>query len=640
MVEIRSRTSNLETISKPDNIKKIHIDQLLTKYSVEDIESSLIELFLENKKIHNVQNRLIKSFIKNSLITTEIKNFLIKNDFEYDLKNMERVFELLIPEKDRKLNGAFYTPNFIVDYILDKTISDDYRICDPSCGSGAFLVSAAKKISLLTKKPIIEIIEHNIYGCDILDYGIRRTKIMLSLLALENGEDQKSIKFNLINGDSLTLDWKKALPDDFNEENWKKIFDVGLDTAGFDAIVGNPPYVRIQDLEDISIDQLIKKWKTVNEGNFNLYFAFFELGIKLLKNNGMLGFIVPNNFFTSFAAKSLRKWMQDNELLDEIIDFNHLQIFEDSTTYTCITILSKTQKKQFKYFRIEHYPKLADLHEIKPNKIQFTNLNPDKWRLMSEEDLKNVKIIETIGTPLGRLTNINTGIATLKDKLYFVYDDGSNVNYCIKPSHEREFHIPKEITRKIIKISDANNDEDVRKNKLRIIFPYRVTSKGYEIIPEKELQTKFPECYDYLLSIKNELSTRDKGKKSYPSWYAYGRGQGFEIGGPKLLTPTFSQKPKFMFDGVGESLFCNGYAISNSEFDLKILQKILNSQIMDYYINLTSVSLEGGFPCFQKNFIERFTIPEFTTNELNFLQKESNKEKLDKFLVKKYGLIL
>ena len=121
---------------------------------------------------------------------------------------------------------------------------------------------------------------------------------------------------------------------------------------------------------------------------------------------------------------------------------------------------------------------------------------------------------------------------------------------------------------------------------------------------------KYPKCYEYLYAIKNELSKRDKGKKKYESWYAYGRKQGVDTYGLKLLTPTFSKKPRFLLDSDEFSLFCNGYAIfEKNGVDLRIIQKILNSIVMDYYINKTSVNIEGGFPCFQKNFIELFSIP-------------------------------
>lgn len=620
-------------------IRKKDIEFLLTGYSIKNIESALVELFLENNHISKFKNLMINDVIRKSKEIEKIKYYFKEANFEFDLNSLERAFELLIPKNDRELNGAFYTPEFIVNYIVDKTIFGNQKVCDPSCGSGAFLLSATKKISSITKKSIIEVIENNIFGCDILDYNIRRTKILLTLFALQHGEDKKSIKFNFLVGDSLTLDWQSESSKMFKNKQWEKIFDINFGDMGFDAIIGNPPYVRIQDLEILSRDMLLKRWKTINGGNFNLYFAFFELGMKLLKKNGKLGFIVPNNYFTSFAAEKLREWLQENKLIEEIVDFTHLRIFKDAITYTCITILSKTRKNFFKYNFIDDYEDLRDLSKQEFDKVKFSNLKSKKWRLLKEDDFENVCKLESTGVPLGKLAQINSGIATLKDKLYFINAKDSKNNSFIKTNNGSSFLIKKSLTRKIIKISEMRSDQDVQQNNLRIIFPYKKMTDEFKILPENELKSNFPECYSYFESIKEELATRDKGKKKYPSWYAYGRGQAFDIVGEKLLTPTFSKKPNFLFDSGG-ALFCNGYAISNSKLDLKILQKILNSSIMDYYIHKTSVRIEGNFPCFQKNFIEMFTIPDFNKDEMKFLEKENNLQKIDKFLIKKYGLDL
>ncbi len=94
-------------------------------------------------------------------------------------------------------------------------------------------------------------------------------------------------------------------------------------------------------------------------------------------------------------------------------------------------------------------------------------------------------------------------------------------------------------------------------------------------------------------------------------------------------------------------MFCNGYAIfekqkqglfQDDNFKLDLLAKILNSRVMDYYIKKTSVSIEGGYPCFQKNFIELFGIPEFSEKDIQYLLKTEKKEDLDNFLIKKYGI--
>ncbi|MBA7595524.1 hypothetical protein ES703_02488 [subsurface metagenome] len=620
------------------------INHLLSHYSIDEIERAAIQAFIENKRIKTTRNEFILNFINKGdfLTIKEIKDYFFSENLSfYNLRELIRFFELLIEPEWRKLNGAFYTPQFIVDYINNIVIEKNphIKICDPACGSGAFLFSATELISHLNQKSIIKTIEENIYGVDIDSRSVKRTKLILSLLALISQEDKKEISFNINVGDSLN-------PEKFN---WRKEFFPVFKKGGFDVVIGNPPYVKIQDFKPGLKENLIKNWETVSKGNFNLYFPFFEVGIKLLNDKGKLGYIVPNNYFTSLAGENLRIYLQKNKLIEEILDFNHLRVFKDVLTYTCITILSKLKKSKFKYKPVTNKNDFDKLKSIEPTKVYFSMLNPKKWRLLSKKDFLNIRKIESIGHPLGKVTRIRVGIATLDDKLYFIDGKKSKNGYYIKNNKNKKFLIEKSITRKIVKISTVNNEKEIKENKRRIIFPYRIVSqpelisrqskkRKAEIIPENELQKDYPECYKYLLSIKDELKKRDKGKKSYPTWYAYGRSQSLTNSGPKLLTRTFSNKPNFMLDEDETSLFCNGYGIFYKH--LATLQKILNSFVMDYYLKKTSYQIEGNYQCYQKNFIERFGIPNFSTKELRYLKKEKKPERIDSFLIKKYKIQL
>ena len=178
-----------------------------------------------------------------------------------------------------------------MDYIINKTVKKNTgTICDPSCGTSVFLIGDVKRLHKLTGRPVSEIIENNIYGADILVDHIKYCKILLILYMLSTGEDKKLLSFNLRVCNSLTFDWKKYHP------------------HGFDAVIGNPPYVRIQDISGDEKEELQTKWLTC-KGSYNLYFAFFELGMSILNRKGVLGYITANSFFTSFAGKTLRKWL-------------------------------------------------------------------------------------------------------------------------------------------------------------------------------------------------------------------------------------------------------------------------------------------------------------------------------------------
>lgn len=605
------------------NIPKKIILELLELGKIENIEAGIVKHFLEGYKI-KTNNKFISNLIQSSE-TDIIIWFLKKNEVILGIEDIEKIFELLVPPEDKELNGAVYTPNFIVNYIVDNIVDKLGTICDCSCGSGSFLLGAVKRLKKISNKPIIELIENYIYGVDILDYSIRRTKIILSLYAICHNEDKEDIKFNLEVADALESDWVKLFPYIF------------FKYRGFDYVIGNPPYVRIQDLPQKLRQSLTKSWGTIKIGSYNLYFAFFELGIRILNSTGKLGYITPNNYFTSLSGIELREFFGKQKQITRILNFNHLRLFENAQTYTCITLMQKNYDKEyFEYYYLEDKKEIENgLNQIQFSKYYYKWLNNKKWRLMTEKDYENVKKIENIGTHLGKLCHIRVGIATLKDTIYFVWD--CDKLYCNAEFKGKNYLIEKDITRKIIKISSINNEKEVFYNKRRILFPYVKENGKYKIMPEQYLKNNYPLCYKYLLDAKEELSKRDKGKSVYPFWFAWGRTQGMDYRGKRLYTRTFYDRPDFMLDE--DNLFCNGYAVFCRKH-IREIQKILNSRVMEYYIKKTSVEIEGNYQCYQKNFIEKFGIPELKDEDWRYLENEADKNKIDNWLIKKYDLKL
>lgn len=616
-------------------VNKGIIKELLKTQDIENLEKHLIYSFLENNNLKSNESPIISELLKSFSIHPDLY-FQISSLEIKELKLLENYLELLIPKNDRKVNGAFFTPTYVVDFIINEvqpTITD--KCLDPSCGSGAFLIGLVDYYKKTYNKGIKETVRNNIYGSDILDYNIKRAKIILSIYGLLNNEILEEIDFNIYHQDSLQIEWKNK----------------------FEVIVGNPPYVKYQDLSDKNRDFLLKEWKSIKNGTFNLYFAFFELGHKILTTNGRLGYITPNNYFTSLAGLSLRQYFLQNKCLTRVVDFRHKKVF-DAQTYTAISFINKKENEAIFYDKIKDEQTCKDFlisANGSPNYIK--NLNVKKWRLLKTKEQENIKKIETIGTPITKLFNIAVGIATLKDEVYFVDGSIEENGFLIKKTEKGTFLIEKEITKPVYKISKFKNQNEIRNNSLRIITPYKIDKNTAIPIMEDEFIEKFPKCYEYLLSEKEKLANRDKGKTKFEPFYVWGRTQGILRMGKKLLTPTFSKHPRFLFVPEEETYFTNGYGIyfskdnsqkislfeelshpMSKEENIILVQKILNSIVMDYYVATTSVSIQGGFPCYQKNFIERFTIPNFSQEEINILRSLKDKSEIDNFLIEKYQL--
>ncbi len=550
------------------------------------------------------------------------------------LKLLENVFEALVDDCEKRENGVVFTPCYIVEYILENTLNEqlaeDSVIIDPACGSGAFLVLAAEKLTLRLNKSVAETVSQNIFGIDLSEDNVRRTKELLTLLVLSYGESADSLCFNIKVADSL-------------KENWFELF--GKKTFHF--VIGNPPYVNTHDMSKDTISYLKKNYRTTQKGTFNIFYAFIEQSMKFLSPNGMLGFIIPNNYLTITAAEDLRKYLVENKYLSKIIDFGENMIFAPVRTYNSLLFLKACGSENLMYATIK---KSSDVKGALNNAnflcMAIDDLDSSGWKLLDENERANIKKIEQAGSPIKPY--IRVGIATLRDNVYLVdgFDQEKGMYY--KLFEGTRYLIEPEITRSIYKVSNIKAESSLADAKQAIIFPYTeieqyslvdTPNKNYQIIPEHIMAQRYPQCYQYLCRCRTILDTRDKGKGNAVAWYAYGRSQGLGNNSRKLLFPTFSLHPKFMLEESRQTLFCNGYAILESpQFDLEILQKILNSVVMDYYVSKTSYAIEGNYKCYQKKYIQRFSVPQFTDDELTYLKNEPNMSSINQFLIEKYGL--
>lgn len=612
-------------------MKKFSLPQLIKSNDIQDIEKHLAYSFVKAHSLNISKNKFLQEYFKDFVIGENLFTQIQQLNHN-SIEDISIDMELLIPSEDKKVNGAFFTPSYIVDYILEGiSPSPDAKILDPSCGSGTFLLGIIRYMRNKYQKSINSIICENVFGSDILEYNVNRCKLLITLYALNEDENVDSEDIQVKCKDSLACNW----------------------TMRFDAIVGNPPYVKFQDMEKETRLLLMENFKTTTHGTYNLYFAFFELGLSLLTEEGRLGYITPNNYFTSLAGESLRLFFQNKQCVYKIADFNATKVF-DVQTYTAITFINKCKNKFIDYSRInEKQTPKKYLKNVNFTKNFYTDLRFKKWRLLCDDERKNIEKIENAGESIGNLFNICVGIATLKDEVYFLSPIKEDDAYFYIDREGKQFQIEKTLTRTLVKISDIKTQKDIEENHRKIIFPYVRLEGKNQVIKEVVLKEKYPKCYEYFESVKDTLCGRDKGKLTFTPYYAYGRTQGLNRTGIKLLTPTFSKHPRFLLDKNIDGFFTNGYGIyfrqkeralfSNpiiEEQNLDVIQIILNSVIMDYYVTKTSVAIEGGYPCYQKNFIERFSIPNLKEEDICSLRAFKSSDDINRFLINKYQINL
>ena len=603
----------------------------------------------------------------------------------------------------RKAGGVYYTPKWVVSYIVENTVSkliegrspkqiESIHILDPACGSGSFLIEAldrlfqyhlkyyaeyprearrgelfpnlvatydedGNEIPRLSIYKKGEILKNNIYGADLDPQAVEITMMSLYIKILEgeralphNKELLPSLSKNIRCGNSLiSFDFleQKTLVEDAEKEK-VNCFDwyskeTGFGSVinkkrGFDAIIGNPPYVRIQTMKEWAskeVEYFSRKYNTAESGNYDIYVVFVERAIQLLDDNGLFGFILPNKFFQAEYGKNLRYLISNNRYLREIVNFTDQQVFEQATTYTNLLFLSKAEKKIFKYAEIKKLENPANqLLLIKRNtkysnsslfvgELNFTDISEQPWQFGFGKEFKLLNRMALIKPVLSDVCNkIFQGIITGADKV-FVLELKSGIDCEEVELYSKALGRNVKIERKLLKPL-LKGSLDIRRYKIvnpkrYVIFPYNVTGSIAKLIPFDELETKFPNCANYLKLNRKMLEEREHGKWKCSEWYAYSRNQNLvQCSKVKILTPSIAKKAAFVYDEQGFYYFLGsggggggGYGLSIDEksgLDPFYLIGLLNSKLLDYLTKKVSTRFSGGFFAYNKQYIQSLPI--------------------------------
>lgn len=595
------------------------------------VDRLIISSFLHFNKIKVQKNQLLIKYIiridDNQEYTSLSKLLTIieRTTDNFNIENLIELFEFVVSPADKIVTGAVYTPYKIREFIVSKAfqlrdnIEQNIKVADISCGCGSFLIDAAKRIRKSTNKTYFEIYKDHLYGLDIQDYSINRSKLLLSLIAVSDGEDIHDFNFNLFVGDALAFEWSHVI------ENFK----------GFDIIVGNPPYVCSRNISTES-RKLILNWDVCKTGHPDLYIPFFQIGLENIASNGFLGFITMNTFFKSVNGRALRQYLQKQAYSLKVIDFGSKQIFNSKSTYTCICLIEKRQSDYIEYIKKED----SNLNQLLSfNKVKYSSIDSFKgWNLSSAEILNK---IELTGTPFGELYKTRNGIATLKNHIYIfkpVYED----NDYFFLQNGKIYAIEKEICMDIINPNKLTQNIDIESIKKKIIFPYYFDKERTLLLGESVLRNKYPNTYNYLKEKREILVTRDKGNGDYENWYAYGRNQSLERTANKLFFPHISPTiPHYRINTDENLLFHNGLAvITENEQELLFLQKLMSSNLFWFYIINSSKPYGSGYYSLSRNYIKNFGVYNFLEDDKQFIIKSESKALLNNFIENKYGITL
>jgi type I restriction-modification system DNA methylase subunit len=543
----------------------------------------------------------------------------------------------------RKAGGVYYTPTYIVEYILKNTVGklckgkapkqiSSLRILDPACGSGSFLLGAYQYLLnyhrdwyqkdgpgkhsqeiyqgyggqwYLTTKEKKRILLNNIYGVDIDPQAVEVTKLSLLLKVLE-GENQDTLERQ------IKLFKERALPDlgtnikcgnsligpDFyqgkqmnlldsdeayriNAFDWEKEFSEIMKHGGFDAVIGNPPYVRQEGLGDAK-PYFQSHYKTYRP-TADLYVNFIERGLGLLKKTGLFGMIVSNKWLRAAYGKPLREFFSNNTSVLEVIDLAGLPVFPKATVRTIILICSPNPKQVGKIRYLAPVPledfrtissgvRLQELIDKQGLELPVSTLSPEGWSLSGRGAKQIIEKIKQVAIPLN---------SYVKSKPFFGIKTGLNQAFVI--DHETRNRLIAEDRKSSEIIKPLLVGRDI--SRYEITFAHRYLVWTYIGVPIE----RYPCIFKYLKQFQPQLQKRwDKGNH----WWELRACDYYDkFEKPKIIYPDIATTCRFAIDR-------NGYFSSNTTYfipcgDLYLLG-ILNSRLGQFYFSDVCAGLEGG----------------------------------------------
>lgn len=483
-----------------------------------------------------------------------------------------------------KLLGQVYTPDFIVCKILDDIGYNSpailgKTIIDPACGDGRFLKEIVKRILKFSPKNELTQNLRNVYGWDIDSEAVDECVVNLN---------------RLVASENIKIEWNVSVTDSIRRYEKVDLFSMN-ELPRFDYIVGNPPYIRIQHLDEEQRAYIQKNYDFCKNGSTDIYIAFYELCLNLLTDRGICGLITPNTYIFTETARPLRQSFAKNKNLLQITNYGDIQLFENATTYSAITIFNKKQNREF------NFQKALTETTFEERVFYFTELQEPFWQLSIE------KTERVSGKKLKEICNIHVGITTLCDGAYiFPIETSGNGLVWANTKLKGRVKIESSILKPIVKGSKLKrSDENIKEF---VLFPYKRSNGKHIIIPEHELKEKYPFAYDYLLSVKSELDKRDNGTPNGVAWYAFGRSQGLDTSfGEKIIFSPINDKPNFIYYADPECTFYSGYCIKYNG-DVSFLISQLNSDRMEKFVSMSSRDFRGGWKAYNKKIIEHFEV--------------------------------
>lgn len=586
---------------------------------------------------------------------SEVSVNILGHIFEHSLTEIENIQaelegqEIDKSKRKRKKDGVFYTPKYITKYIVENTVGKlckekktelgvtdeayqpvkqrsrqklqklhDYRdwllqltICDPACGSGAFLNQALEfliaehhyidELSAKYNKDAIvlsevenSILENNLFGVDINEESVEIAKLSLWLRTAEKGRKLTSLNNNIKCGNSLIDDVAVAGEKAFI---WKNEFPEVFAKGGFDVIIGNPPYVKLETIKESS--QQIEKagYKTFDKRG-DLYVLFVEKGFDLLKPKGIISYIMPNKWLQAGYGQSLRAYFLEKKL-EQLIDFGDIQIFQGATTYPLIFVASNEKMGKTIDIAVLKSATASDFQtnvELSFEAYKSCGFGKGTWVISSKFDKKLIEKLKKEFTTLSEfisekaLRGVLTGLTEA-----FLINEGLKNQMVSEDQKSNELIFPFLLGREVKPFAVANPN-----NYILLIEKGFTKSRIGEVGEDKAwfwFQKEYPPIANWLAKYKERAIKRTDQGDFWWELRACDYYDDFQK--PKVMYQKFQVKPCFIYDEQG--LYCND-SMWIIPTEKRSLLGVLNSKMGWWLISKYCTQIQNGYQLIWKYF--------------------------------------
>ncbi|MFD1600652.1 Eco57I restriction-modification methylase domain-containing protein [Halobellus rarus] len=386
--------------------------------------------------------------------------------------------------------------------------------------------------------------------------------------------------------------WRLEYPEVFYNKDGNE-----RNEPGFDAVIGNPPYVESKQLSKREKERISSFFESTS-GKFDLYIPFTELSIELSVNR--VGYIIPSMFTKREYGKGLREYISKNTAIDTFVDFEDMQVFGDITNFTGIFVFDHNSQDEIRYLNVPDSPyelmqfATADSEHYSTH-VQ-NNISSEPWSFQSQKSKQIIDKITSVDKVLEDYTEaISVGIQTGKDDVFLISEDDFT-----------EYGFSSDIWRKLVRGRDVNR-WGVPQTNTRVFYPYNDQN---EVLSEKVLESEYPDTYEYLKKQREKLAGREYFEKSNKNWYELWcpRDVNLFTTHPKILVQEIASENTFTVDESGMFFNTKVFGIIHEELSTEFLAAVLNSKVCEFEFKTRSVPKRGGYYEYKTQYLKNIPI--------------------------------